>query len=54
MEAKGTKFSECEWHYLVVSNPTRDPRPFYDKHVVILMNERCTSATDIFLGAVKG
>ena len=43
-----------EWHYLVVSNPTKDPRPFYDKHVVILMNEKCFSATDIFLGAFKG
>ena len=46
------KFSE--WHYLVVSNGGDRPAKFYDKPVVILMNEKCFSATDIFLGAFKG
>lgn len=46
------KFSE--WHYLVVSNNGEKPAKFYDKPVVILMNQKCFSATDIFLGAFKG
>lgn len=43
------------WHYDVVSSkrfaPTRDP---FTGPVVILMDESCYSATDIFLGAFKG
>jgi hypothetical protein len=43
------KFSE--WHYLAVSN---EGRPHYDKPVVVLIDSKCFSATDIFLGALKG
>ena len=43
-----------DWHYLVLSKRADDARPFYGKSVVILMNEKCFSATDIFLGAFKG
>jgi C-terminal processing protease CtpA/Prc len=41
-----------EWHYLVIS---RDPdiTP-YMKPVVVLMDDRCFSATDVFLGALMG
>jgi hypothetical protein len=46
------KFSE--WHYLVLS-PLRDPAIFhYDHPVVVLMNGKCFSATDIFLAGLKG
>lgn len=41
-----------EPHYMVVSR--QDGLPIYDKPVVILMDEGCFSATDIFLGALKG
>jgi hypothetical protein len=46
-----------EWHYLVMGG-TRDtddlaaPADRFDGGVVVLMNERCFSATDIFLGAM--
>ncbi len=41
-----------DWHFMVVS-PRENDR--YDsKPVVVLMDERCFSATDIFLGALKG
>jgi serine/threonine protein kinase len=43
-----------EWHYLVLSSNKNQTGQFYDKPVVILMNEKCFSATDIFLGAFKG
>jgi C-terminal processing protease CtpA/Prc len=43
-----------EWHYLVMSRST-NPKAFaYGKPVVILMDEKCFSATDIFLSAFKG
>jgi len=47
-----------EWHYLVVSRERAlidNPELFhYDKPVVVLMDSGCFSATDIFLGALKG
>ncbi len=39
-------------HYMVVSREAGEPA--YDKPVVVLMDEGCFSATDIFLGAMKG
>lgn len=39
-------------HYMVVSREAG--QPIYDKPVVVLMDEGCFSATDIFLGAMKG
>jgi Tol biopolymer transport system component len=43
-----------EWHYLVMSR-VLNPRAFaYAKPVVVLMDEKCFSATDIFLSAFKG
>ena len=51
-EPNEAEFSD--WHYLVLSKRADDARPFYDKPVVILMNQKCFSATDIFLGAFKG
>jgi len=42
------------WHYLVLTAETK-PRPyFYNAPVVILMDEKCFSATDIFVSAFKG
>lgn len=41
------------WHYMVVS-PTAGDAPRYRGRVVVLMNEGCFSATDLFLGAVFG
>ena len=43
-----------EWHYLVLSKKPDDKRHFYDKPVVILCDEKCFSATDIFLSSFKG
>lgn len=43
-----------QWHYMVFSKTADDPRFDYRKPVVILLNEGCYSATDIFLGAFKG
>jgi len=42
------------WHYLVLSKKQDDPRYHYDNPVVVLLDDRCFSATDIFLGAFKG
>lgn len=39
-------------HYMVVSREAG--QPIYDRPVVVLMDEGCFSATDIFLGAMKG
>lgn len=44
------RFSEP--HYMVVSRA--EGQPAYDRPVVVLMDEGCFSATDIFLGALKG
>lgn len=47
-----SKFSD--WHYLLLT-PNKPSRPYtYNKPVVILQNSKCFSATDIFLGALKG
>ena len=40
-----------DWHYFVIS---KGATPTYDKPVVVLMDAKCFSATDIFLGALKG
>lgn len=48
-ELPSGKFSD--WHYLVLS---RDPdAKSYSKPVVVLMNAKCFSATDIFLAGMK-
>lgn len=39
-------------HYMVISHEAGQPA--YDKPVVVLMDGGCFSATDIFLGALKG
>ena len=51
-EPPAEKFSD--WHFLVLSREAEDERYHYTKPVVILMNDRCFSATDIFLSAFKG
>ena len=42
------------WHYFVLSRAESSPYYHYDKPVVVLLDENCFSATDIFLGAFKG
>jgi len=42
------------WHYLVISRSTNPQAFTYGKPVVILMDQKCFSATDIFLSAFKG
>lgn len=46
-----------DWHYLVLPHPRpADGRPEsapYDKPIMVLVNEKCFSAVDIFLGALK-
>ncbi len=42
-----------EWHFMVFSKQDDDSRFDYEQPVVILMDEGCFSATDIFLGAFK-
>lgn len=46
------KFSP--WHYMVISRPETDDIYHYSKLTLILMDGDCFSATDIFLGAMKG
>lgn len=46
----GDRFSE--WHVMVIARDDQTPR--FDGPVVVLMDETCFSATDIFLGALKG
>lgn len=48
--ARSKQFSA--WHYMVVS--PKESGGQYEKPVVVLMDEACFSATDIFLGAFKG
>lgn len=43
-----------EWHYMVIDRSDNPAAYHYDKPVVILMNSRNFSATDIFLAAFKG
>lgn len=42
------------YHYFMSSKRRGDHRYFYDKKVVLLTNDGCFSATDIFAGAMKG
>ena len=42
------------WHAMVLSPRKGAPYYHYDKPVVVLMDGGCFSATDIFLGALKG
>jgi C-terminal processing protease CtpA/Prc len=46
------KFSD--WHYFVLSGATNPNAYCYAKPVVVLMDSGCFSATDIFLGSLKG
>jgi Tol biopolymer transport system component len=43
-----------EWHYLVMSRELNPEAYHYTRPVVILMDQKCFSATDIFLSAFKG
>lgn len=45
------KFSE--WHYLVLSHHSNPKLFHFDRPVVVLTDDRCFSATDIFLAAIK-
>ena len=42
-----------KWHYLVLSRMDLPTVYHYDKPVVVLMNSKCFSATDIFLDGLK-
>jgi C-terminal processing protease CtpA/Prc len=43
-----------DWHYMVLRR-LPDPDVYhYDRRVVVLMNAKCFSATDIFLAGLKG
>jgi hypothetical protein len=46
------KFSD--WHLMALNHESNPEAGFYDKPVIVLMDERCYSATDNFLGALKG
>ena len=43
-----------EWHYMVLTRLDDPDIYHYDKPVVVLMNDKCFSATDIFLAGLKG
>lgn len=43
-----------EWHYFVIGPPHEEGYYHYRNPVVVLMDTRCYSASDIFLGAFKG
>jgi hypothetical protein len=42
------------WHYMVLSRLDEPEIYHYEKPVVVLMNAKCFSATDIFLAGLKG
>jgi Tol biopolymer transport system component len=42
------------WHYLVMSRKTNPQAFVYGKPVIVLLDEKCFSATDVFLSALKG
>ncbi len=46
------KFSD--WHVMAITQDSNLQAGYYDKPVVVLQNEECFSATDNFLGALKG
>lgn len=43
-----------EWHYMVLGSRAEDSAYYFDKPVVVLMNAKSFSATDIFLAGLKG
>ena len=43
-----------DWHYLALRRLNEPDIYHYDKSVVVLMNSKCFSATDIFLAGLKG
>jgi C-terminal processing protease CtpA/Prc len=43
-----------DWHYLVMSRKTNPQAYYYGRPVIVLLDEKCFSATDIFLSAFKG
>ncbi|GAB5521768.1 MAG: hypothetical protein RhofKO_40190 [Rhodothermales bacterium] len=43
-----------DWHYLVLTHKTTSRSFIYTAPIVILLDEKCFSATDIFLSAFKG
>lgn len=43
-----------DWHYMVLSRDPKLHTDHYDRPVIVLMDGGCFSATDIFLGALKG
>ncbi|MFN0135782.1 MAG: S41 family peptidase [Phycisphaerae bacterium] len=43
-----------DWHYFVLRRDLNPKAYHYDKPVVVLMDNDCFSATDIFLAAMKG
>ena len=43
-----------DWHYFVLNRDLNSKAYHYDKPVVVLMDNDCFSATDIFLAAMKG
>jgi hypothetical protein len=43
-----------EWHYMALTRLDDADAYSYDKPVVVLMNGKCFSATDIFLAGLKG
>jgi hypothetical protein len=51
-EPPAVQFSD--WHYMVLSRLESPEIYHYSKPVVVLMNELCFSATDIFLAGLKG
>jgi C-terminal processing protease CtpA/Prc len=52
LKLSGGQFSE--WHYMKLTRLNDADIYYYDKPVIILMNEKCFSATDIFLTSLKG
>jgi len=42
------------WHVMLLTRATNPKAYRYAQRVVVLMDERCFSATDVFLGALKG
>lgn len=43
-----------EWHYLALNRSENRDLYHYDKPVIVLINAKCFSATDIFLNGLKG
>ncbi len=43
-----------EWHYMVLNRIDAPGVYHFDKPVIVLQNEKCFSATDIFLAGLKG